>query len=315
MGKIVTYILLLLLFFQYNLSAQEEFGKINLTPYVSDLAGVDDGGKKLLEKKLNQIVLANGVSGGFDRRFIITPQVQILSESTTGTIPQKTSVKALFSLYIGDGVSGSLFCTTDIESRGVGNDIQAALFSAIRKINSKDSRIVEMISQSKQRIISFYNRESPLLIKKAEAEMSKQNFENALEILSVIPALCSNYDNAQDLIKKCGNNIIDRDNSALLTKAKSAWSANPNQEGATLASKYLADIIVNSKSVKAEIDKLSNEIKSRLREIDNNAINLRKTEILSRERIEIENIRAAEKKTSAFYGMLPKLAYNIIRWL
>ena len=112
-----------------------------------------------------------------------------------------------------------------------------------------------------------------------------------------------------------GNNIIDRDNSALLTKAKSAWSANPNQEGATLASKYLADIIVNSKSVKAEIDKLSNEIKSRLREIDNNAINLRKTEILSRERIEIENIRAAEKKTSAFYGMLPKLAYNIIRWL
>ena len=145
--------------------------------------------------------------------------------------------------------------------------------------------------------------------------MSKQNFEKALEILSVIPALCSNYDNAQDLIKKCGNNIIDRDNSALLTKAKSAWSANPNQEGATLASKYLADIIVNSKSVKAEIDKLSNEIKSRLREIDNNAINLRKTEILSRERIEIENIRAAEKKTSAFYGMLPKLAYNIIRWL
>ena len=116
------------------------------------------------------------------------------------------------------------------------------------------------------------------------------------------------------LISKCGNKIIERDNNSLLTKAKAAWSANPNESGANEASIYLFKIVVSSSYYKNEIENLTNKISQRLIQLENKRIELAEAKILSEERLETERINASSRVTSSFISTLPNLVFNVLSW-
>lgn len=290
------------------------FGKITISPYIPEDTELDATSTRLLKSKLLQIVTKNEAVGGFDRRFVIVPSVNVLSETQTGTIPQKTSMKVNITFYVGDGVAGSLFNSSNIEVTGVGDSHADALYSAIRKVNVKDTSMQALITEAKGRIVEYYNTTAPTLIKEAEGFMASYEYEEALARLSVIPSLCSLYDKAQSLISTCGNKIIERDNNLLLTKAKAAWSTNPNEIGASEASLYLSQIIISSSYYKNEVDKLTNHMRQRLSQLEDKRIELAKVKILSEERLEAERINASARVTSTFISSLPSLVFNILRW-
>ena len=309
------YIVLTIILVSLNSYGQEkEFGRITITPYIATESGINGESAKLLKTKLNQIVTIGEVTGGFDQRFIITPTLNILSESTTASIPQKTSLKVSFMFFVGDGVAGSLFGSSNIEVVGVGNNHEEAVYSAIRKINIHNKDIQSLIAESKIRIIKFYNTVSSSLIKEAEGYIARNNYETALSKLAVIPAICQEYDKAQKLIIKCGSKILERDNLGFLTKAKAIWSANPNEDGAREASKYISQISVSSSAIKTEVNRLTNQMRERLIQIENQEMELSQAKIISEERLKIEQINASERTTSSFFGILPNLVYNILRW-
>lgn len=309
------YIYLTIILVSLNSYGQEkEFGRITITPYIATESGINGESAKLLKTKLNQIVTIGEVTGGFDQRFIITPTLNILSESTTASIPQKTSLKVSFMFFVGDGVAGSLFGSSNIEVVGVGNNHEEAVYSAIRKINIHNKDIQSLIAESKTRIIKFYNTVGSSLIKEAEGYIARNNYETALSKLAVIPAICQEYDKAQKLIIKCGSKILERDNLDFLTKAKAIWSANPNEDGAREASKYISQISVSSSAIKTEVNRLTNQMRERLIQIENQEIELSQAKIISEERLKIEQINASERTTSSFFGILPNLVYNILRW-
>lgn len=290
------------------------FGKITISPYIPEDTELDATATRLLKTKLSQIVTANEAVGGFDRRFVIVPSLNVLAESETSTIPQKTTVKVSITFFVGDGVSGVLYNSSNIEVTGVGDDHADAIYSAIRKVNAKDVDLQALITEAKGRIVEYYNTTAPALIKEAEGFMASCEYEEALARLSVIPSLCLSYDKAQSLISKCGSKIIERNNDLLLTKAKSVWSANPNEYGATEASTYLSQIIISSSYYKNEVDKLTSQMRQRLAQLENKRIELAKVQIISEERLEAERINASAKVTSAFISSLPKLVFNILRW-
>lgn len=152
------------------------------------------------------------------------------------------------------------------------------------------------------------------MISEAEGYIAVQDYENALSRLAVIPNICQHYNKAQTLISKCGNKIIDRDNNSLLTKAKAAWSANPNEYGANEASAYLSQIVVSSSYYKKEIDNLTKKISQRLIQIENKRIELAEAKILSEERLEAERLNASSRVTSSFISTLPSLVFNVLSW-
>lgn len=287
------------------------FGKITITPYVT---GLDPTTTKLLETKLSRIVTENEVAGGFDKRFIIVPSINVLSESETATIPQKTSMKVQVTFFVGDGVAGTLFNSCSMEVTGIGDNHNEALFSSIRKVNTKNPKLQNLITEAKKRITEYYNSNAPTLISEAEGYIAVQDYENALSRLAVIPNICQHYNKAQTLISKCGNKIIDRDNNSLLTKAKAAWSANPNEYGANEASAYLSQIVVSSSYYKKEIDNLTKKISQRLIQIENKRIELAEAKILSEERLEAERLNASSRVTSSFISTLPSLVFNVLSW-
>ena len=309
------FIAFLLLLCSVQVIGQDSpFGKITITPYVAAKADLDATAQRLFEEKLNQVVTANGVTGGYDKKFIITPSVNVLSANETANIPQKTSMKVSVTLYVGDGEAGNKFGAYNMELTGVGDSYKEALYSAIRKMNVKDAGLHEMIEQSKQRIVAYYNAAAPKLIKEAEGYMSSNNYEEALSRLSVIPFACSYYDKAQTLVRKCGAKIIERDNNTLLPKAKAAWSSNPNEVGAQEAASYVSQVILSSNYYKNEVDRLNRQMANRLSQLENKRLEIEETKILSQERLDAERINASARVSSAFFGALPKLVYNIFSW-
>lgn len=298
-----------------NTYGQEvEFGRITITPYISPEIKISEAAAKLLKTKLAQIVTTGEATGGFDQRFIITPSLNILSESTTASIPQKTSLRISCTFFIGDGVAGSLFDSNSIEVAGVGNSREEAIYSAIRKINTHDQGMQALITESKARIVTYYNTVAPALIKEAKGYMASNNYESALSKLATIPALCQTYNKAQELIIECGSKILERDNAEFLIKAKAVWSANPNKEGAKMAGEYISQMSITSLSVKAEVDHLNDQMRERLIQIENLEMELQQRKLLSEEKLRAEQINASARVTSSFFGILPNLVYNIFRW-
>lgn len=298
-----------------NIKGREmEFGQITITPFIADNIELDETGEKLLYTKLSQIITKGEASGGFDRRFVITPVFNILSENTTATIPQKVSIKISFTFFIGDGVSGSLFGASEIETTGVGDNRKNAVYFAIRKIDTNDEELQLLISDSKKRIVKYYNTVSPNLINEAKSCMAAADYETAISKLSTIPSMCDEYDTAQKMIVECGGKLLDRDNNNLLTKAQAAWSSNPNVNGAREANEYISQICVTSSSLKKEIDKLTNEMRTRLSQVENKKIELERARIASQENIEKAEIAASARIATSFFNALPKIAYHIFNW-
>ncbi len=290
------------------------FGKITITPFIPDEVGLNDKAKKLLLTKLEQICTTNNVAGGFDRRFVITTKINVLKEAETATIPQKTSIRASISFFVGDGVSSTLFGNYSIELNGVGDSHDEALFSVIRKINVGDKDLMSLINGSKDKIIKYYDSYADVLISEAKNLMASNKYEDALGKISVIPATCKLYNKVQPIIQECGKKIIERDNNSYLIKARAAWSSNPTQEGAVDARKYIEKIIISSTGIKKEVEKLNKDMSKRLVGIDNKEREMEKVRLLSEERLQTEQIRASERTVSTFIGILPKLAYNILCW-
>lgn len=187
------------------------FGQITFAPYVAEDFAEDAQTVLLLKEKMNQAVTKANAIGGFDRRFIITVSVNTLSETETATIPQKTSLKASFTFYTGDGLAGTLFNSYNVTTTGIGDDHEAAVLSALRKVNPNDKGLQAMIEEGKERIVAYYNSTSPSLIKQAEGCMARGDYDGALLHLSAIPSLCKQYDRAQKLIVKCGEGIMKRE--------------------------------------------------------------------------------------------------------
>lgn len=302
-----------LMFLAYSWGQDSSFGKITITPYITSNSGLDATARSLLSTKMNQIVTANNAVGGFEKRFVITPAINILSEKETATIPQKTSMKVSITFFVGDGVAGTLFNSYNVDVSGIGDDHNHALYAAIRKINAKNAGFQSLINEAKDRIESYYNSAAPVLLKEAENYMAVQDYEGALSKLGGIPSICPSYSKAKALISKCGNKIIDRDNKALLTKAKAAWSANPNEYGAKTASDYLAQVVISSSYYQNEVESLTKLIQQRLVEMENKRIEFETVKILSEERLETERINASARVMTSLVDAVPSVL-NVLSW-
>lgn len=291
-----------------------EFGKITITPFISRESKLDATATSLMMNKLNQAITVSDAAGGFDTRFVITPVLNVLSETETATIPQKTSAKISITFFIGDGLSGLLFDSYSIEVVGIGDNHNDAIYSAVRKINVRNVGLQNVLKEGKKRIVEYYNSVAPKLIKEAEAYIAALDYENAIAKLATIPSSIDDYTRIQEMISDCGGKIIERNNDVLLNKAKAAWSTKPNQQGANEAKQYLDKIIISSQYYKNEVEKIYRQISQRLSEIERQKTEFEKFKIESDERLKTEKIRASAQVATAFFNALPKLVYSIFKW-
>ncbi|NOY48649.1 MAG: hypothetical protein GXO84_10755 [Chlorobi bacterium] len=239
-------IYLLMLFSSISLIAQKDINNdgINLGAYIPEqIETIPSYARSMLQNKLNQIITKNGISdNGYNSRFIITPNITVLSKNITATAPPKVALNLEVTFYIGDGIAGKLFSSETVQIKGVGTNETKAYMAALRQIKPKNALIQDLISKGKERIIEYYNNNCDLITKQANTLASQNKFEEALAVMVSVPEVSTCFNKVESKINTLYIKAINAGCARKLNEAKSIWAANQNLDAANQAGAILATI-------------------------------------------------------------------------
>lgn len=271
--------------------------EVILAPYVYNNANTPNA-NKALEDKLKRIVTKYGLSSTSDNEqspFILTANAIEQRKETTSTVPPHIAVDLSITFYVGNGEDGTLFGSCNEEVKGIGNNLDQAYAAAFKKININNSELAATIEEGKKRIISYYENTSSDLISKAKSMASSGDYEKAYAILLQIPAICSQYSQAQELLVSLVQQESEQSNSTILTSARAAWSASPNEYGASEATALLSKMTNVSPKLQAETTSLMKEISTRLQKEKDNEMAAQIQRETNQHELEMEALRSATK--------------------
>lgn len=288
--------------------------KIQVSAYVAENCGVPPAATKVLDSKLRKVITSVGFGASEKQRFILTAHVTILSEDVTPTAPPMFAYTLSFNLYIGDGLTGTLFASTQVEAKGVGTTKDKAYLQALKDLNPRDPAIKEFVKEGKDKIIEYYNLNGESIIKHAVTLANNQDYEAALTELATIPQACTAlYDKATNLMAEFYDKMIDEEGATILAEAQGVWNAGHDREAADKAGAILAGINPQCSSY-AKAQKLFKEIGERVKELDSRewALELKKQQ----DEIDLQKatIQAARDVAVAYAENQPQPVYNIYWW-
>ncbi|NQX80926.1 MAG: hypothetical protein HRT66_02880 [Flavobacteriaceae bacterium] len=241
--------------------------KISLIPYVSDqIDKLPSHAKSMLLSKLTKVVLANGlVDVGSESRFIITPNITVLSKDLTSTAPPMTALNLQIDFYIGDIVSGIILENTSIELKGVGKNETKAYMSALKRIKPGNTVLKEFLEKGKSKIIDYYNNKCEAILQDVKTLEGQYKYEQAIAKLTSVPEAASDcYAKVNKIIVPIYQKQIDKDCKTKLGKATNIWNAAQDRKSANKVGKMLNTIDTNSSCYKSALElseKIATEMK------------------------------------------------------
>lgn len=220
---------------------------------------------KQLELKLNQLLSANGIADTDPaNRFILTTKASVLTKDIVPGPPAKVSMNIDFTFIIGDAEENKIYETFTISSAGVGINENKAFIAAIKNVKPKNPEMIAFLNTAKKEIVNYYSVRCAEIKQQAEREAAGQQFDKAIYLLMQVPDVCDCAADCQKLAIKYNRNKVNTNAATLLNKAKARWAESPNAKGASEAADLLAKIPGGTSS-QADIDALSDEIKSKLK--------------------------------------------------
>ena len=202
------------------------------------------GAKALIESKLTQVLTRNGIAGlDYTGQFILTVKTTPLDKDVIAGPPAKIAEKMDMNLYIIDAYAKKIFSATSLTVRGIGETDTRCYMNAISNMPVNSDKISKFVAEGKQKILDYYNHEAPQLIKQAQYLAKQKDYEQALNIISLIPQQCDHYDAALAAGLDIYQQYIDNECNINLAAARQAWAAEQNKVGAYAAGEFLANIL------------------------------------------------------------------------
>lgn len=283
-------------FGQNNYAKADDFGRIVLTVHLdAEKSHVPKNAARILKNKMSQIVTQNGMGGSIVQRFIITANVNVLTQDITPTTPPMHAYTLDITFYIGDGVQGTLFSSTSVRAKGVGETEDKAFIAALKAVKVKDEAFAEMIATGKQRILEYYNSQCDMILAKARSMAEREEYDKAVFELVSVPEVCKEcYEKAMEETVVIYQKQIDLECTRLLNEAKSEWNNGLDSAAAERASESLSKI--NPKAAcYTEALALIQEIGQRIKEIDQREWEYAMQEQANKHEVEMAAIDAASQ--------------------
>lgn len=236
---------------------------------ISVLAGDDAetfpaGAKAMVENKLTQLLTRNGVAGiDYLGQFVLTVTTTPIDKDVIPGPPQKIAEKMEMNLYIVDVFAKTIFSATSLTVRGIGENDNRCYLNAISRMPLQSPELSKFIDDGKKKIIDYYDHEADNLIKKAQFLSSQKQYEEAMNVISLIPQQCSKYDAALAAGLQIYQAYLDNQCNINLAAARSAWAAQQNAVGAAAAGQYLENILPDA-GCYGEAMELYREIKGKV---------------------------------------------------
>ncbi len=245
MKILITIVLFLLserLFAQNKLEKSDDLGRVSLTSFIPDqIEGLTSSVQSNLLSKLKQIVTKNGLgSGDLNNRFILTANVVVLSKDIISSAPLMHAYTLEVTLYIGDGIEGTLFSSTSVILKGVGETETKAYNAALKNLITTDAKYQNFLDQGKRKIIEYFNSKCDFILKDAITKANSKDYDEALFILLGVPQVCKNcFDKAQDSLIYVYKLKMENNCQENISKSRVAISQNNYDE----ASNWLVGVL------------------------------------------------------------------------
>jgi len=241
---------------------------INLGAHIPKQAEeIPSGAKRLLLNKLGKIITDNGISDNVkNSRFILVPNVSVLTKNITPTAPPKIAISLEVTFYIGDGIGGNLFASETIMAKGVGTNELKAYTHAIKNIRTNNPLIRDLITSSKNEILTYYEEHCNTISSNASSLEAQGKVGEALFAITNIPASTKCFKKNDQKIRSLYTKAINEACHYNLNAARAIWVANQDLNAANEAGFLLASIDPRS-SCFSEVRTLYNEIASRVKSI------------------------------------------------
>lgn len=213
--------------------------QITLSPiFDAPIDGLTDNNKAIIEGRLRNVISSCGAESGYGGRFVIGCKVAALQREVSGT---KMIQHLEVTFTVGDNEANACFGSTSVECSGIGNTEGQAMTSALKNIKSSP-QLKRLVSESKDRIIDYYEINGPSIILKARTMITNHNWEGALYELSLIPQECSCYPDALMMMNTVYETHLDHEAQHVLTVAEAMWAANPYPDNAPAVMAQLSKI-------------------------------------------------------------------------
>ena len=168
----------------------DDVGKIALSVVMPEnVDGLTASQLSKLESKIIQITTKSGLStSGFNQTFVIYPKFAIYETNVVeGGMQNITVVTAELSLYIKQVSNNLLFSSVSKQLKGSGKTAEIAITNAISQIPVADKNFATFISEGKEKILQYYAANCDDIVKKADAFIKMQQYQQALGLLMSVP--------------------------------------------------------------------------------------------------------------------------------
>ncbi len=201
---------------QATLSSQEMVG---ITPALSSYINLPADAVKSLGTKLNQMVTQNGF-GSTSGQFVLTANVVTLDKQATATAPVQYVIDLEVSLFVLNVMEGVIVDEMSYTVKGIDRLENKAVIKAINTINARTPQVRTFMEGVRGKIIEYYNTRIPAIITKAKSLAERNEYEEALYVLSAVPESVDQYPMVAEQMSAIYLKKIDRDATAALQEAK-----------------------------------------------------------------------------------------------
>ena len=245
-----------------------------------------------LTGKIRQAVTLNGMAGGarYSNFCIVANLVETSKQVTSGLRPLVTVTTSL-ELFIANSRTGDKFGSTAVTLSGAGKNDKMAYMASVSSLNPQNTALQSFLKSAKKKIVAYYDGQTANIIRQAKALSTQQDFEQAMFLLTSIPTCVNKYDDVEAAILSTFQTFVDQDCTAKINKARHAWNASQDREGAKVAGAYLAAINPAAQCYDDAME-LADEIRQRIGEEWEWAKDLKEfSKEMARSQVDLEKMR------------------------
>ncbi len=275
---------------------------------------VPEATQQMLMTRLTTAALASGeVSQNGNAPFFLTARFDHINKGVLPGPPMQHTVSTELTLMIGgekefgEASNKQIFATETLTLKGVGNSEEKALANALQRLNGKNQTLRSFIAEGRDKIIEYYDKNTPALLQRAEKASALGNYDEALSYVVMVPECSSGYASALSATKKYYSKYADFMGDRLVKEARNIWAANPTPEQISQLLALLENVPVGS-SAEKEAEKLYKEMEASLKDDRHFETRQKYADALDLEKRSLE----AAREVGTAYGKGPKANSNLI---
>lgn len=288
--------------------------QINVSPYIDETSEIPASVEKVVYGKLGSIITSCGFGNVANQRFVLVPKASVVTEDVTETAPTMYAYTLNINLCIGDGVTGTLFSSKNVQVKGVGTSKGKAYMQAFNTLNGRDAELKAFVEKAKEKILQYYQLNGASILQHAKTLAGKQEFDAAIDELSSIPSACEPlYTQANQLMLSFYNKMLAQEGDKMLAQATAIWNASQDADAAERAGELLSQINPQSPAyAKAKV--LFASIKKRISALDAREWKYKLQEQRNEHALNQARIAAARAIGTAWAKNRPRIVYHVHNW-